>query len=233
MSILKAMVRCGSAVAPGKFEQGFACFLDKEQVMARDSKKAWRWVWGWLLLGVYLCGLTVLWSLKPGIAHEDALMENLQALLLAFGALVSVGAAVLPHRRQMRFVLLTLGLMLFAFLLREMDVEKYDLPVLLVALGSGAGRNLLIAGLGLVLLIVWLKNYRSLWPTIADYLKHDACLWLYLGLGCYLASYLFDKNLLATPEAVGYFPEELCENAATYFLALGAVWTARIKSPGR
>ncbi len=188
-----------------------------------------RWMMACLLLAVYLGGLALGWQHYPAIANENGLMENLQALTLGLGALYCLLAATRQARRHGQFVLLSLALGLFGFFLREVDVEKLDLPASLIALGSGAGRNLLLLGGVLALLVVFVRNFRELGSQLVAFLKHEACVPLYLGVGCYLAGDLFDKHLIPVPRETGYFLEELCENAATYFLALGVVWTVRRK----
>jgi hypothetical protein len=78
------------------------------------------------------------------IYAENGLLENIQAGILAITFVVYlVNSAV--EKNSCRLILLSCSLLCYAFLLRELDVEKFDIPSVLQMLGSGIGRNLTIA----------------------------------------------------------------------------------------
>lgn len=185
-----------------------------------------RWFVISIILVIYLSGLLLLRAQNHLIANENGLMENLQAASLAIGVLVSAVALARSRALSSRFIFMVMTLFMLMLFLREVDVEKLALPAFLIALGSGTGRNLLTGGAVFALLAVFSRNYRVLRPAVLALLRHECCLPVYLGICFYVLGEMFDKHLIAVPREYGYFFEELCENAATYFLALGAIWTA-------
>lgn len=195
--------------------------------MRKFRKITFRWLVIVGFLASYLGGLLLLWLHEPGIARENGLMENLQAAALAGGMLICFIALFSSKQRDKRFILLSLVLVLLVFFLRELDVEDLDLPGLLITLGSGAGRDLLLGFAALVMLAVFIGNYQKLWPAVIRFLQHEACIPFYLGGLFYLAGGLFDKSFFDLRPVHELFFEEICENAATYFLILGAFWVSR------
>lgn len=188
---------------------------------------------GMVLLVVYLVGLLLLWRQDPAIARENALMENLQALSLALGALFSSVGLFLPNRRQPRLFFYVLAVLLLGLFLREVDVDRLDLPGILIAVGSGTGRNLLLAAAALPAMVVLVRDFKTLWPAACSLLCSRECLFFYLGVGFYLAGDLFDKQLIPAQRGTSLFLEELCENAATGFFLWGTIGLARGRSAGR
>jgi hypothetical protein len=63
------------------------------------------------------------------------------------------------------------------------------------------------------------------WRVIAMDFHPGAPVYL-LGTCFYFLGEMFDKRLFVVSREYSYFFEKLCENAATYFLAPGAIWTA-------
>jgi hypothetical protein len=199
--------------------------------MVKNSAHQPGWCAGLLALAIYLGILLALWLQSPGIARENGLMENLQALALAAGVLVSVAALLLPDRRRPRFIYFALTIFLLALFLREVDVDKLDLPGALIALGSGTGRNLLLAGAALLALVVFARDYRTLGPAVLALLKHRACYPFYLGILLYLLGDIFEKRWLGLSRPTCLFLEELCENAATGVYLWGTMGLAWGKRP--
>lgn len=195
--------------------------------MPKLSNLKFRWGLIFACLLVYLGGLSILWIQDPAIANENHVMENLQAASLAIGVLVGSVALARSRSWSAQFIFMAMTLAMLVLFLREVDVEKLDLPFFLIALGSGTGRNLLMGGAAIALLVVFVRNYKALWPAVFALLRHECCLPVYLGICFYVLGEMFDKHIFAVSREYGYFFEELCENAATYFLVLGSIWTAR------
>tara|TARA_B110000879_G_scaffold138355_1_gene180469 strand:+ start:432 stop:1031 length:600 start_codon:yes stop_codon:yes gene_type:complete len=98
----------------------------------------------------------VLWSFyavmlldDPTVYAENNLLESTQVLTLAL-ALVFFLVPVFDSVRNDRLIATFMSLLSLGFILRELDVEQFDLPNILIVLGSGKGRNLLL-GAGLLL----------------------------------------------------------------------------------
>lgn len=194
------------------------------------SKIAVCWL-GSLLLLFYLPLLLLLWRHFPEIANENGLMENLQALTLAVGVLVAAVGIFLPGRRYPRFVFYVLTIFLLALFLREVDIETFDVPEIVIALGSGTGRNLLLMGVALLVLALFAKDYRTLGPAVLAFLRHRASYPFYLGVLLYLTGNSFEKHWFPLSRPTNIFFEELSENAATAFFlwgVIGLVWGKRL-----
>lgn len=122
----------------------------------------------------------VLWSFyavmlldDPSVYAENNLLESTQALTLAL-ALVFFLVPVFDSVRNDRLIAVFLSLLSLGFILRELDVEQFDLPNLLILLGSGKGRNLLL-GTGLLLtLVTALFKFRYYLSLSRCFFRHGA-----------------------------------------------------------
>jgi hypothetical protein len=122
----------------------------------------------------------VLWSFyavmlldDPSVYAENNLLESTQAFTLAL-ALVFFLVPVFDSVRNDRLIAVFLSLLSLGFILRELDVEQFDLPNLLILLGSGKGRNLLL-GTGLLLtLVTALFKFRYYLSLSRCFFRHGA-----------------------------------------------------------
>src|SRR5688572_24415927 len=107
---------------------------------------------------------------RTDIYAENALLENIQAVLLAGACIVFLGPAAFEKRSD-KLILLSCSWLCLAFVLRELDVERLDVPDSLKFIGSGTGRNVLIAGGALILIsyaAFWFSYYKS---RITEFLR--------------------------------------------------------------
>lgn len=77
------------------------------------------------------------------LADENSIVENSQALL----NLITCALFLMACRHceaSLRLLFLFFACLGWAFFLREVDVEKFDLPELVILLGSGKGRNAML-----------------------------------------------------------------------------------------
>lgn len=91
----------------------------------------------WSLYSVFLLDNTLLYQ-------ENGLLENIQVLLLVVTFLTFLLPALYQQRND-KLILLFFALLSFNFILREVDVEEFELPNILILLGSGIGRKILLA----------------------------------------------------------------------------------------
>jgi len=176
---------------------------------------------------VYVILLLLAWQADPGVADENRLLENLQAAAL-FLALVLSLVNLAPLRRQPPpYVAAGLAVLFLTLFLRELDVEKLDLPGVLTLLGSGTGRNLLLGLLwGAVLLGVAMNRHRLRDDTMA-YVRSPLMYYLLAAATFYLVGEALDKKLLPLAKPVRVFWEETAECLAAFWCVLGmVVWTA-------
>jgi hypothetical protein len=104
------------------------------------------------------------------IYAENGLLENIQACILAITFVVYlVNSAV--EKNCCRLILLSCSLLCYAFLLRELDVEKFDIPYALQMVGSGVGRNTTIA-IAFLALFFYAARYFSFYKVeVVNFLR--------------------------------------------------------------
>lgn len=74
------------------------------------------------------------------IYAEHELLENTQAIVLAF-TIFTFLAPIVSENRQDKLILLFCALLCYSFFLRELDVKRLDIHPTLILLGSGVGRK--------------------------------------------------------------------------------------------
>ena len=103
-----------------------------------------------MLALVFIIGV-IFWSLLSGVwlentsvFSENGLLENVQALTLII-TLFFFLAPTFNRFRSDRLLGVFFSFLTLSFILRELDIETFDLPNILILMGSGQGRNLLLA----------------------------------------------------------------------------------------
>ncbi len=98
-----------------------------------------------LNVGVIFWSLfSVVWQENFSVFKENGLLENTQALTLIV-ALFFFLAPTFNRFRSDRLLGVFFSFLTLGFILRELDIETFDLPNIFILLGSGQGRNLLLA----------------------------------------------------------------------------------------
>ena len=115
-----------------------------------------------------LCCLAI-----PACMLKIVLLESTQALTLALSLLFFL-VPVFDSSRNDRLIAVFMSLLSLGFILRELDVEQFDLPNILILLGSGKGRNLML-GTGLLLtLATALFKFRYYLSLARCFFRHGA-----------------------------------------------------------
>ena len=81
---------------------------------------------------------------KTSIYAENGLLENIQVFTIAIACLV-LFLPVVYQKRTDKLILLFFSFLCLSFVLREVDVEDLNIPSVLKYIGSGIGRNVLLA----------------------------------------------------------------------------------------
>ncbi len=105
-----------------------------------------------------------------GVYDENSLLENTQAVTLFLAFLMFLAPIPNPQRRD-RLLAAFFAMLALGFILRELDVEKLNVPAVLVALGSGDGRNSLLALGFSCILVIALFNFRYYLNLAACFLQ--------------------------------------------------------------
>jgi hypothetical protein len=146
---------------------------------------------------------------------ENGLMENLQVIFLCL-ALPGFAHTALTTEHTIKTLPWFLALLVFAFIFRELDIEKFNSPAWAVFLFAGDGRAIyLFPLLGMLLKLV--LNARHFLQYAGYYLDARSIGYIALAALCYAVfSDLFDKKYV--PIAHSDFWEESLEIAATMLL---------------
>ena len=98
-----------------------------------------------LIVGVIFWSLfSGVWLENSSVFKENGLLENTQAFTLTITLLFFL-APMFNRFRSDRLLAVFFSFLTLGFILRELDIETFDLPNVLILLGSGQGRNLLLA----------------------------------------------------------------------------------------
>ena len=157
--------------------------------------------------------------------EENSLIENLQALFYAIAAIALIPAIIKAGGFQ-KFFLSSFALLCLTFFLREVDVEKLDVSPVLIALGSGIGRNIILTAGFLGLFIWYLKHHRI------GFLKNLPPVTSPVFLFTMLAGILLFAGEACEKIDLVFWEETLELNASVLLLA-AAIMSAYQPRPGR
>ena len=154
------------------------------------------------------------------IYAENGLIESIQAYLLAVACAVYLATAALEKRSD-KLILLFCSLLCYGFILRELDVEKFDISSALIFIGSGVGRNttlaVAVAAICLYAALTDLNHYRK---TAAQFLRSGPGA-LLMAAGVFLViGDLFEKNKMIAHHV---FIEEMAELFGYVLILLSSI----------
>lgn len=181
---------------------------------------------------VAACSVLILADLffyfKVEVAHdlnifkENQLMENFQVFLIIIAGLTFLQAVFLVEK-NLRLFPLAGGLLSFSFTLRELDVEKFDVPRLVAFLfGHGYGRNTLLVGLWLAVVIAFVRGRAHYLKITLGLLGQRSGVLAVIGGLLLILGGLFDDRVFDVE--LYQFYEELSEMNGYYFLLLSSLY---------
>lgn len=188
---------------------------DEFDIISAATVCAWL---GFLLWASY----AVFWGGATRIYAENALIETIQACVLAIACLVYLVTAVLEKRSD-KPILLACCLLCYLFVLRELDVEKFDLPQAVIFVGSGIGRNASVA-LGFVAIFIYavFNDFSFYLAKALEFARSRPGVLLMTGGLCLLFGQFFEKNDTIRHHV---FFEEIVELSGYVFILLSSIAT--------
>ncbi len=160
------------------------------------------------------------------MAQENGILENTQvALLLLSGIIFAVQSFAVV--RKVRFILWMGAWFCLSIILRELDVEDLAVPQWVVWIGSGTGRNLIMAAGWGVLGVIAIKSYPELKGSFARIARSRTAIFVFAAGTLLLLGSLFDHETVVADQ--GMFWEEAFETIG-YFLLLPAALFSRLIS---
>ena len=93
------------------------------------------------------------------VAEENGLIENSQFFILLIALLLSFKTSLQRFRKD-KIISVFFAFFSLGFILREVDLEDFNLPFWLIAMGSGAGRTVLLVSLFSVISLYAISKFR-------------------------------------------------------------------------
>ncbi|MBS9777657.1 MAG: hypothetical protein KGV50_02730 [Gammaproteobacteria bacterium] len=152
----------------------------------------------------------------PAFYSENGLLENSEVIVLFFAMMTFLLG--LPQS-EFKSIAYFSSAVCFAFILRELDVEKLNVPDIFVLLGSGKGRNILLAGVFILGLYFLAKQIKI------SMIKPLICSKLFITLlfspVFFVASWICDKEVINAPSLVLF--EEISEFNAYFIIFMASI----------
>ena len=156
---------------------------------------------------------------------ENSLLEDLQAVVIALAMLLYLYRIIYGHRLQQRIINTGIALLLFSFLIRELDVEEFMvLPEMMRYYLGKEGKDItmgILWGSYILFYMVGtrekLKQWRIFWGSREGSLW--ACAFVLL-----LLSQMMDKNVLHLHHHLNRYYEEFWE-LFSYMYIMIAAWS--------
>jgi hypothetical protein len=154
------------------------------------------------------------------LQKENGFLENMQALLLAVTVCVFLIQPVISTCYH-RIFSWAGAFLCFAFFLREVEVEDFDLPAIVIMLGSGVGRNVFLASVGVALFVYFIVRFQTIKVFLPRYFFEKSSLLFLAGLVFLVLGGLFDKKIIDVVHCQLF--EEILEVTGYYLMLIGAV----------
>lgn len=158
------------------------------------------------------------------IYAENSLIENMQAYFLAIASSVYLVIAIFEHRSD-KLIIVFCTVLCLGFLLRELDVERFDVPYALILIGSGTGRNLILATAVLVILGCATLRFSHYKMVSACFLKSRPGQLLITGGVFLLVGQFFENNHSITHHV---FLEEIHELFGYFLILLSSILSGSV-----
>jgi hypothetical protein len=156
------------------------------------------------------------------VFKENQLMENFQVFLILIAGFAFLQSVALVEK-SLRLLPLAGSLLSFSFTLRELDVEKFDVPRFIAFLfGHGYGRNTLLASLWLMVVIAFVKNRAHYLKIVLGLLARPSGMLAVTGGLLLILGSLFDDRIFDVQ--LYQFYEELSEMNGYYCLLLSSLY---------
>lgn len=151
------------------------------------------------VIAVFFLGIS-LWSAdavflrqEAAVYEENGPIEALQAIVLAASCLGFLSSVVRKGQGG-KAILLFCSLLCYSFVLRELDVERFDVPAVIKLVGSGAGRNATLAVAFSALLIYVASRFSRYRKALLLFLREKPGILLMAGGLFLFAGDIFEKS---------------------------------------
>lgn len=176
------------------------------------------------LIALLLIDASFIFEVEVGgnteIVKENQALENYQVILLFICGTVYLQTLFYAQKGQKLFPAAG-ALLCFSFILRELDVEKFDLPRIIILLGHGLGRNIMLISLWLLVTGLFVRDYKHYLGIAVNLLMTRSALLMIAGGLLLILGDLFEKMVFGVTFHQLY--EELSELNGYFFILLAAL----------
>lgn len=155
---------------------------------------------------------------------ENSVIENIQAYLLAIASSVYLMTAIFEQRSD-KLIIVFCSVLCLGFLLRELDVERFDIPYALILIGSGTGRNVILTAAIVVILGCAAFRFSHYKAVSARFLKSRSGQLLIAGGVFLLVGQFFEKHHSIAHHV---FLEEIHELFGYFLILLSSVLSSSV-----
>lgn len=154
------------------------------------------------------------------IYAENGLIENMQAYLLVVACAIYLATLALEKRSD-KLILAACSLLCYGFIVRELDVETFDIPRALIFIGSGLGRDMSLAvAIAAICLYATLTDLAHYGKAALRFVKSTpGVLWMTGGVFLVIGE-VMEKNKIILHHA---FVEEMAELFAYVLILLSSI----------
>ena len=125
------------------------------------------------------------------------MLESAQVCLLLLSLTITIYIA-LDRVREDKIISVVLSIALFGILLREIDIEDFNIPMWVIAIGSGSGRTLLLSLMLAPVLLFMIMKHHEYYGLVKKYFMSQVGLSLILSFCLLLLGSFFEhENLLS------------------------------------
>jgi hypothetical protein len=148
-----------------------------------------------IFLGLlYYVGYSVYVFNQTSIYAENRLLENAQVFILALAGLI-FSLPTVYQKRTDKLLLIFFAFLCLSFILREVDVEELNIPNILIFIGSGIGRNVLVVAGFVSILSCAIYNITHYKIVLRNFLLSiDGVLIITAGMLLFLGEYFEDAH---------------------------------------
>jgi hypothetical protein len=159
----------------------------------------------------------------PGLEQENGILENTQAAMIFLMIVFFVMTAKMCDKKIWQIFFFSFALLSVTFFLREVDVEDFDLPAIVIWMGGGFGRNLILGTLWLFFFILYYLNFSSLLHIFKKWLPSPPGLTMVLGFFFLFAAVPFDNKWVPLELNTYRFFEEMLELTGYLMMLISAM----------
>lgn len=184
-------------------------------------------LWG-INIGIGIFFILTILFLYPDIdTDEDGIVEILQSVFITIAIVIFAYRAISSTDVNEKLTGFGLSLLSLSFLLRELDVEKFDIPSFFIWLGSGTGRGLFLGTLWIILIFLMYKykNFQKI-KMISFLTSTQGQLLMFAALMLIFGAFM-DKNVFSLENLTTRFYEELFELLGYVYLAFSAIFKVK------